>query len=358
MRTPAKRILVTGGCGFVGSSLALRFRQSWPEASIICLDNLKRRGSELNIARLREQGVSFLHGDIRAKEDLDAAGKCDLLLECSAEPSVLAGYGESPEYLVNTNLVGALNCLEFARKQGAALVFLSTSRVYPYAPLDGLRYTETESRFEPEQGQAIPGFSAQGVAETFPLEGARSLYGASKLAFELLLHEYNAMYGVPAVINRCGVLAGPWQFGKVDQGVTVLWVARHHFKRELAYIGYGGLGKQVRDMLHVDDLFELLLLQLADLPRHAGQVYNVGGGREGSVSLRELSALCERATGNRIPVASQPENRPADLRWYVSDCAKVHSATGWRPRRSPEEIVTEIAAWIRDNESLLETVLG
>lgn len=350
-------LLVTGGCGFVGSSLALRFKAKNPNCRVVCLDNLRRRGAELNIPRLQAQEIEFLHGDIRNPEDLDAVGDVELLIECSAEPSVLAGYGGSPAYVVNTNLVGAINCLEFARTRKAGFVFLSTSRVYPVKTSNELAFVETPSRFELAPEQTVPGVSAKGFSERFPLEGARSLYGTTKLASELVIQEYVDMYGVKAVINRCGVLAGPWQFGKVDQGVVVLWMAKHYWKQPLAYIGFGGMGKQVRDIMHIDDLYDLLELQLADLDRHVGQIYNVGGSREVSVSLRELTGLCRAATGNTIDIPAAGEDRPADIRIYLSDTSKVQAATGWRPTRTSDDIVRDIHLWIQNNETALQGIL-
>src|SRR5271166_6900230 len=138
MTASFRRILVTGGAGFVGANVALNWKPAFPGAEVVALDNLKRRGSELALPRLRAGGVVFLHGDVRAPEDLDAAGPVDLMLECSAEPSVHAGYGHSPEYLVNANLTGLINCLEHLRRTGGHLVFLSSSRVYPIASLRAL----------------------------------------------------------------------------------------------------------------------------------------------------------------------------------------------------------------------------
>jgi len=122
-------ILITGGAGFVGSNLAVAFQQRYPQSDITCLDNLKRRGSELNLPRLQAAGIRFVHGDIRNREDLDLNQNVDLLIECSAEPSVLAGFDNSPDYLINTNLVGTVNCLEVARRQKADMIFLSTGRL-------------------------------------------------------------------------------------------------------------------------------------------------------------------------------------------------------------------------------------
>jgi CDP-paratose 2-epimerase len=352
-----KKILITGGAGFVGSNLAIFFKTDNPEIQITVLDNLKRRGSELNLKRLRENNIEFIHGDIRNKEDLDAAGSFDLMIECSAEPSVLAGINGSPEYLINTNLIGTINCLEEIRKNHADVIFLSTSRVYPIKKLNELKYTKTDSRFDITDKQSIPGVSSKGISEEFPLDDPRSLYGTTKLCSELLLQEYIDTYGVNGIINRCGVLTGPWQMGKIDQGVVVLWVARHIYGGKLSYIGYGGKGKQVRDMLHVRDLYDLLCIQLKNIKQHSGKIYNVGGGREVSVSLKELTQLCEKITKKKIDIGSITENRSADIPYYITDNSKVTRATGWKPKITPEKILKEITEWIETNKEKLRPIL-
>ena len=239
------------------------------------------------------------------------------MIDCSAEPSVQAGLGGSPRSVLDTNLVGTINCLEAARARGAAFLFLSTSRIYPIAALNDLPFVETETRFRWDEAPGIAGFSRRGIAEGFTLDGARSFYGTSKLAGEQLIQEYVFSYGMRALIDRCGVIAGPWQMGKVDQGVITLWVARHYFGRPLRYTGFGGQGKQVRDILHVHDLFDLLLLQLEAPERWDGRVYNVGGGNEVSVSLRELTELCVAGDRQDRPDRVGPRDgggRPPDLR--------------------------------------------
>ncbi len=347
-----RNVVVTGGAGFVGSNLALWLKGRRPQARVIALDNLKRRGSEANLPRLREAGVEFRHGDIRSPEDLRIPD-VDLILECSAEPSVLAGYGEAPDYLINTNLLGTVNCLELARRTGADMVFLSSSRVYPVPALNGVETTEGETRFVLTPEQPLTGMSERGVAETFPLEGARSLYGATKLCSEMLIQEYGAMYGLRFLINRCGVLTGPWQMGKVDQGVFALWMAMHHFDRPLSYIGWGGTGKQVRDLLHIDDLADLMDIQLGGMGALSGRTFNVGGGVESSLSLRETTDLCREITGRTVPIREVPENRPSDLKLYITDNARVTEATGWKPRRMPRETLEDIHAWIAASEDLV-----
>ncbi|TWA61020.1 CDP-paratose 2-epimerase [Azospirillum brasilense] len=351
------RIVVTGGAGFVGSNLALLFKRDQPEAEVVAFDNLRRRGSELALERLRAGGVRFAHGDVRNPEDLEELGAFDLLLECSAEPSVHAGYDGSPAYVINTNLVGTVNCLEAARRHGADMVFLSTSRVYPIDPLRRLPLERGATRLILPDGAAGPGWSAAGIATGFPMPGSRSIYGATKLASELMIEEYGAMYGLRAVINRCGVLTGPWQMGKVDQGVVVLWAARHLYGGTLSYSGFGGEGLQVRDMLHVADLYDLLKVQVAGMDRFKGRVFNVGGGPEVSVSLAELTTLCAERAGRNIPIAASPETRAADIPWYVTDNADVTQATGWRPQHLPGAIMDELFGWLDANRRILEPIL-
>jgi len=351
-------ILITGGAGFVGSNLALMFKRKYPECEIIALDNLKRRGSELNIPRLKSEGISFIHGDIRNREDFEELPAVEMVLECSAEPSVLAGIHSSPSYLLNTNLGGTINCLEFARQNGSAFIFISTSRVYPVKAINSLCYSEEETRFSLDGHQDIAGASQEGIAEYFPLEGARSLYGSTKLCSEIILQEYMESFGMVGVINRCGVITGPWQMGKVDQGVFVLWVARHIFGGSLSYIGYGGQGKQVRDFIHIDDLFDVLELQIGDIETFNGNIFNIGGGRENSVSLQELTAICQKVTGKTIEIASVSTNRPADLISFITDCSKFKKITGWKPKRNAERTVSDIVAWIAENREQVQPILS
>jgi CDP-paratose 2-epimerase len=351
------RLLVTGGAGFIGANVATGLASRHPGWEITALDNLRRRGAELNLPRLREAGVNFIHGDVRMLDDLLAVGELDTLVECSAEPSALAGVDGTPEYVIQSNLVGAYNCLELARRRSAYLIFLSSSRVYPVAAIESLVLEETDTRFELASEQSIPGASAVGIAEDFPLTGARTIYGATKLSAELLIEEYRAAYGLRAVIDRCGVIAGPWQMGKVDQGVFTYWMLAHHFKRPLQYLGFGGSGKQVRDLLHVDDLVQLLDLQLGAPERWDGVTANVGGGRPCSLSLLETTALCAEITGNAVEVDRSAETRPGDVPIYISDCDKLESLTDWRRRRGAPEILADIHGWIDAHEATVRSAL-
>jgi len=348
------RILVTGGAGFVGSNLAVRMRETFAGATVVAMDNLYRRGSELTLPRLQRHGVGFHRGDVRDPASFPQGG-FDFVVECSAEPSVLAGLDGSPDYLVHTNLVGAYNCLERARAWKAGFLFLSSSRVYPIARLEAQAWREQATRFAWED-DGTAGISAHGVAEDLPMTGARSLYGWSKYSAEMLVEEYRAAFGLQAVVNRCGMIAGPWQFGKVDQGVVSLWVQAHAFGRPLQYIGYGGAGKQVRDVLHVDDLADLVMEQLEDFPRWDGWLGNVSGGAGNSASLLELTRLCEDITGRKAAISSSADTRPADLRIFIGDCRRLHARTAWRPRRTVARVVEDLASWVIEHCGQLEAL--
>jgi len=352
----SKQILILGGAGFIGSSLAIGLKERHSDWNIICLDNLRRQGSELNLPRLREKGIQIIRGDIRSAADLDADSlNVDTIIDCSAEPSVLAGF-TSPQYMLQTNLLGTINVLELARKTKAELLFLSTSRIYPIAALKALTLIESSTRFNLADCQEILGVSSQGIAEKFPLSGSRSLYGATKLASELLIEEYRQAYGLRAIINRCGVITGPWQMGKVDQGVFTLWVAAHYFKKPLRYIGYGGEGKQVRDLLHVRDLLSLIDYQITHFEALDGDILNVGGGVSNSLSLLEATQLCQEITRNQILIQPVEDERPGDVPLFITDASKICQKTGWKPQLSPQETLQEIYHWIVEYEVILSTV--
>lgn len=352
------RLLITGGAGFVGSSLALAFRADHPTARIIAFDNLRRRGSELTLPRLAAAGIEFIHGDVRNPTDLAGVGPFDALIECSAEPSVHAGYGEGPDYVVETNLMGTFHCLEAARRSNALVLFLSTSRVYPIAGLRALPVAAKATRLALPPEAEGPGWSAAGIGMDFPMGGSRSLYGATKLASEHLAEEYSALYGLGVVVNRCGVLAGPGQMGKVDQGFMALWCARHLFGGTLSYSGFGGQGLQVRDVLHVADLYRLLARQLVSLKPGSYRLFNAGGGAGNAVSLAELTGLCAHAAGRQIHIGSQPETRAADIPWYVTDNAAVSAATGWKPLIGVSALVYDVFAWLRRDRAALEPIFA
>ncbi len=350
------KILVTGGAGFVGSTLCIQLKAKYPSYEIVAFDNLKRRGSELNLNDFRQSGIEFVHGDIRNAEDLAAVGAFDVLVEASAEPSVMAGLDSDPTYVINNNLYGSINCFNACLKNKAKLLFLSTSRVYPIEAIEKAEFIEEPTRFS-FTNQKFEGISPAGISEKLSLDGARSFYGTTKLSSELFIQEYAAFYGLKAAITRFGVIAGPRQMGKTDQGVVTLWMAKHYWNQSLKYIGYGGTGKQVRDILHVADVVDLIDLQIHEIEKFEGRIFNAGGGIENSASLQEMTAICEKITGNKIQIGSEIQNRPADLRIFITDNTLIEKETGWRPTKSVEQVFKDIYDWIRGNEAQLEKIL-
>ncbi len=334
----------------MGSNLAILWKKKYPQHEVTSLDNLKRRGSELSLPRLKKQGIKFIHGDIRNPEDLEVIQGTTLLLECSAEPSVQAGYNNDPRYLTNTNTMGTLNCLEYIRKQKAAIIFLSTSRVYSIPELRNLPLVEGKTRLDIPKELSGEGWSHAGISSLFSQKAPRSLYGATKYSSELFVEEYLNMYHLQGVINRCGILAGPWQMGKVDQGVITYWISRHLFGGELSYMGFGGHGKQVRDLLHIEDLFDLICLQSEQLNNINGEIFNVGGGRDISLSLHELTTKCQQLTGKKITITSQPNTHPADIPYYITDNQYVTQKLGWSPQRGVDDILYDIYTWMKKNK--------
>ena len=346
------KILVTGGCGFVGAALCRRFLAARTGLALTVLDSLRRRGSETNVADLEARGVRVVHGDVRVAADIDALGPFDWVIDAAAEPSVLAGTAAGGHtgrrQLVDHNLTGTVNLLEAAAAWQAGVVLLSTSRVYSIPALCELPLVERAGRrgaaaFTLDRAQPLPaGVSPGGITEAFSTAAPVSLYGATKLACETLALEYAHAAGTPLVIDRCGVLAGAGQFGRADQGIFSWWIHRWAARRPLSFIGFGGRGLQVRDCLHPDDLADLVLLQLTTARGGEGELIHASGGATSATSLAELSAWCTERLGPH-DVSAHPEPRPYDLPWVVLDHTAVTERHGWRPAHTPEHIFEEIA---------------
>jgi Nucleoside-diphosphate-sugar epimerases len=237
------RVLITGACGFVGSSLAMALREIDPGISITGIDNFIRPGSETNRLKLAQSGVRILHGDVRLASDFESLPAADWVLDAAANPSVLAGVDgrSNSRQLVEHNLLGTVNLLEFCKARKAGLILLSSSRVYSVSALASLPLAVCGKRFAIDESRGLPeGVSAAGIAEHFPTQAPVSLYGSTKLASEVLALEYGAAFGFPVWINRCGVLAGAGQMGTAEQGIFSYWVHSHARKQPLRYIGFEG----------------------------------------------------------------------------------------------------------------------
>jgi CDP-paratose 2-epimerase len=346
----AMRILISGVCGFVGSTLARAFRDADAGHAIVGFDNFIRPGSETNRADLKRRGVKLFHGDLRSVSDLETLPRVDWVIDAAANPSVLAGVDgrTSSRQLVEHNLIGTVNLLEFCKLHSAGFILLSTSRVYSIAPLAALPVEALNHAFAlaaaGPSATLPPGISPAGVDETFSTQPPVSLYGATKLASEALALEYGEAFSLPVFINRCGVLAGAGQFGRADQGIFAYWINAWLRQRPLKYLGFGGHGHQVRDCLHPRDLLPALLQQLG-APRISGgdRVANFSGGAASAMSLRQLSDWCAANVGPHT-VATDTTPRAFDIPWMVLDSAKAARLWQWRPTTPTTAILTEIAA--------------
>jgi CDP-paratose 2-epimerase len=400
------RLLITGICGFAGSTIARELLAHQPGLTIIGLDSLIRRGSETNVEPLRALGIDVRIGDIRDRATIEALPAVDWIIDCAANPSVLAGVDgrTSSQDLLDHNLAGTIHLLEHCRRHGAGFILLSTSRVYSIEPLADLQVTVDDRAYTPilppSAASDLPSsfnfhhsalnivasdcLSTSGLRENFPTDPPISLYGASKKCSELLAHEYSSTFGFPAWINRCGVLAGAGQFGKADQGIFSYWIHSWAQKKPLKYIGFDGHGHQVRDCLHPRDLVPLLAKQMytthlgaSSLPSAApcpgaaknplpsssiggsyspsSPILNLSGGIASAMSLRQLSDWCADKFGPHH-VESDLTPRPFDIPWIVLDSSAAKAAWDWTPLTPRDKILEEIADHAKKNPKWLDMV--
>jgi CDP-paratose 2-epimerase len=350
------KIAITGICGFVGASIARRLLETTEGLEICGIDNLLRPGSESNRTALRALGVQFVHGDVRMASDLDLLPAADWVIDAAANPSVLAGTGAGPasRQLMEHNLLGTVNVLEWCRKSNAGFLLLSSSRVYSIPPMASLPLRTKQDAFELDDSALLPpGVSAKGLAEDFSVQAPVSLYGATKLASETLALEYGQTFGFPVWVTRCGVLAGAGQFGTAEQGIFSYWLHAHASRKPLRYIGFGGRGFQVRDAFHPHDLADLLRIQMQQGAPDGVGVWNAGGGAANAMSLAQLTAWCDDRFGAHAP-SPDTRPRPFDIPWLIMDSTRVGQSLGWSPHRSLGSILDEIAVHVRENPHWLE----
>ena len=349
------KVLISGICGFVGSSIARCLREAMPEVDVSGFDNFARAGSELNRLVLKDCGVKLQHLDARAASDMSLLPDADWVIDAAAMPSVLAGFDgrSSSRQLVEHNLGSTINLLEYCKARKAGFVLLSTSRVYSISPLAGMKVEAVGNAFEPRGAEFPSGLSPLGISEEFSTKAPVSLYGSTKIASEVLALEYGAAFDFPVWINRCGVMAGAGQFGHPEQGIFSFWINSWLRRAPLRYIGFGGSGCQVRDCMHPRDLIPLLSQQFAAPSGDVPRVLNLGGGLANSMSLAQLSAWCEARFGSHL-IASDPQPRPFDLPWVVMDHSVASRTWGWQPQTPIASVLDEIANHAMQHPEWLE----
>lgn len=350
------KVLITGICGFVGSSVAESLVERRQGVEIWGIDNFMRPGSELNRPRLEKLGVHVVHGDIRASSDFEALPAVDWVIDAAANPSVLAGVqgGFSSRQLFEHNLASLVNVLEFSKAHRAGCMLLSTNRVYSIPALIGLPLRVCGNAYELDATASLPpGVSAEGLRVDFSTRPPISLYGSTKLAAEAVALEYGATFDFPVWVNRCGILAGAGQFGRPDQGIVSYWIHAHRRGDRLRYIGFDGTGKQTRDAFHPRDLTALLMAQM-DTARSGGQrVYTAGGGKSNAFSLAGLTAWCDARFRPLQPEADL-RPRPFDVPWLVMDSHDARRDFGWQPEMALNCLFEQIAVYAERHPEWLE----
>ena len=303
------KILVTGGCGFVGCNISLYLKNKGH--SVNSLDNLSRKGSKYNLNLLKKEKIKNYNIDISKFDKIAKLPKYDLVIDCCAEAAVEVSRKDIDK-VFNTNLVGTINIL---KKK------LNIKKL---------------------------------IDENDNIIGPKTIYGSTKLASEMFIEEFAYAYKIKYLINRCGVISGPLQFGKQDQGFVSLWIWKHLNKQNLSYIGYGGYGNQVRDVLHIYDLCELINIQIKKFNTIFNQTFTVGGSKKSYVSLKDLTDMCEKLTNNKINFSKKKNTSIYDIPYYISDNSKITKFYKWKPKRNIFQVVKDTYIWLSINKNIIK----
>ena len=335
------KILITGGCGFVGTNIAIFLKSK--KHNIYTLDNLSRKGSKYNLNILKSKNITNYKLNVSNFKKVRQLPKFDLIIDCCAEAAVEISR-KNIDRVIDTNFIGTLSILKKAKQDKANIIFLSSSRVYPIKEINKivnkkiLKKNLKITKMINEQTRII---------------GPKTIYGVTKLSSEMLIEEFSYIFKLKYIINRCGVISGPLQFGKQDQGFVSLWIWRHLMNKNLSYIGYGGWGKQIRDVLHIDDLCKLINLQIKNLKSINNILFTVGGSKKSNTSLENLTKICEKITKNKIKIKRTPKTSIYDIPYFVTDNKKVTKTYKWKPQKNIFDIVNDTYNWLSKNKSIL-----
>ena len=333
------KILITGGCGFVGTNLTLFLNSKGYK--VASLDNLSRKGSKYNLSLLKINKIKNFNFDVYNFNKIKKLPKYDLIIDCCAEAAVEVSKKDI-DRVINTNLIGTLNILKKVKKDRSKIIFLSSSRVYPIKEMNNIVKKKIIN-------------SKLKISKTFGekdnIQGPKTIYGVSKLSSEMLVEEFSYAFGSKYIINRCGVISGPLQFGKQDQGFVSLWIWNHYKNKKMKYIGYGGLGNQVRDVLHIYDLCELILMQIKKFNKINNRIFTVGGSKKSNTSLTQLTKICEKITGNKIKFNKISKTSIYDIPYFITNNNLVTKTYGWRPKRNILKVVMDTFLWLKNDKS-------
>jgi CDP-paratose 2-epimerase len=340
----SEKFLITGGSGFIGSNLANSLLSDG--FSVTVLDSLARSGAQNNLAWLRTKHgngrLEFVHGDIRDFATVQSAVKeVDVIYHFAGQVAVTSSV-DDPRLDFEVNSLGTLNVLEAARLSERKPIVIEASTNKVYGRMESVETVELESRY---MYRDLP----HGISESQPLD-FHSPYGCSKGSADQYVRDYSRIYGLRTVVFRMSCIYGPRQFGNEDQGWLVhLILAAENGTPITIY----GDGKQVRDVLFIDDLIKAYRLAVEKIDATAGQVYNIGGGPSNTISIwKEFGPLLSQISGREIPVVF--ENwRPGDQLCYISDIRKAKLHMGWQPQVTSEAGLRQLREWVCSNKQLL-----
>ena len=335
------KILITGGCGFVGTNIAIFLKSK--KHNIYTLDNLSRKGSKYNLNTLKSKNITNYKLNVSNFKKVRQLPKFDLIIDCCAEAAVEISR-KNIDRVIDTNFIGTLSILKKAKQDKSNIIFLSSSRVYPIKEINKIVNKKILKK-----NLKI----TKMINEQTKITGPKTIYGVTKLSSEMLIEEFSYIFKLKYIINRCGVISGPLQFGKQDQGFVSLWIWRHLMKKNLSYIGYGGWGKQIRDVLHIDDLCKLINLQIKNLKSINNILFTVGGSKKSNTSLENLTKICRKITKNKIKIKRTPKTSIYDIPYFVTDNKKVTKTYKWKPQKNIFDIVNDTYNWLSKNKSIL-----
>jgi len=338
------KILVTGGCGFVGSNICLKLNKE--NHKVYSLDNLSRKSSKLNYLELKKNNITNFNKDISKRDCLNNLQKFDLIIDCCAEAAVEVSKKDI-DRVIYTNLIGTFNILKKIKKDNSKLIFISSSRVNSISEI---------SKFFKKKDLKQKVMIKKKINEQFQTLKPKSIYGFTKHASEMLIEEFSFAFGIKYLINRCGVISGPMQFGKQDQGFVSLWIWHHLIKKNLKYIGFGGHGNQIRDVLHIDDLIELLKLQIKSFKNINNQTFCIGGSNKSYTSLKNLTKLSQKITKNKIRFNKTKKTSIYDIPYFVTNNSKATRTYNWKPTKSIWVIVNDTYNWLLKNKNKLKNL--
>ena len=343
----SQNYLVTGGAGFIGSNYVDRLLAR--KLSITIYDDLSRKGAEKNIQWLREKysrdAFQLVVADVRDQEKLlEPVAQADVIVHLASQVAVTTSV-QSPRQDFEINALGTFNVIEAARKSSRdpVLLFASTNKVY--GEMEDVRVEETEKRW---QYADLP----YGCPETQPLD-FHSPYGCSKGCGDQYVRDYARIYGLRSVVFRQSCIYGPRQFGMEDQGWLAWMIIAAILDKQISIYGDG---KQVRDVLYVDDLLDAYDAAISRIDQVKGQVFNVGGGKDNVISVwNEFGKILEGLLGRSIDV-NHGDWRPGDQKVFVSDIRKAEKVLGWKPKTDVKTGISKLFAWVESNRDLFSTI--